>query len=70
MGVVQQENHAVSASTVYLVRSVGSVWGVAITSAIIQTTLEAKARRSVVESCPESRRGRVWKHSSTCTLTT
>ncbi|KAK4959337.1 hypothetical protein LTR10_004141 [Elasticomyces elasticus] len=35
-------DHAVSASTVYLVRSVGSVWGVAISSAIVQTTLKAR----------------------------
>lgn len=33
-------DHAVSASTIYVVRSVGSVWGVAITSAILQTTLK------------------------------
>lgn len=32
-------DHAVSASTVYLVRSLGSVWGVAITASIIQNTL-------------------------------
>ncbi|KAK2030553.1 major facilitator superfamily transporter [Colletotrichum zoysiae] len=35
-------DHAVSASTVYLVRSLGSVWGVAITSAIVQTTLSLR----------------------------
>ncbi|KAJ5698816.1 hypothetical protein N7462_000821, partial [Penicillium macrosclerotiorum] len=34
-------DHAVSASTVYLIRSLGSVWGVAITSAIIQNTLNS-----------------------------
>ncbi|PKS06231.1 hypothetical protein jhhlp_006977 [Lomentospora prolificans] len=33
-------DHAVSASTVYLIRSLGTVWGVAITSAIVQTTLK------------------------------
>ena len=32
-------DHAVSASTVYLVRSLGTVWGVSVTSAIVQTTL-------------------------------
>ncbi|XHG02049.1 hypothetical protein AWENTII_005412 [Aspergillus wentii] len=32
-------DHAVSASTVYLVRSLGTVWGVAISSAIVQNTL-------------------------------
>ncbi|KAB5575419.1 major facilitator superfamily domain-containing protein [Coniochaeta sp. 2T2.1] len=32
-------DHAVSASTVYLIRSLGTVWGVAVTSAIVQTTL-------------------------------
>ncbi|KEY81861.1 MFS drug transporter [Aspergillus fumigatus] len=34
-------DHAVSASTVYLIRSLGTVWGVAITSAIIQNTLRS-----------------------------
>ncbi|RAH49699.1 MDR family MFS transporter [Aspergillus brunneoviolaceus CBS 621.78] len=34
-------DHAVSASTVYLVRSMGTVWGVAITSTIIQNTLRS-----------------------------
>lgn len=32
-------DHAVSTSTVYLTRSLGTVWGVSITSAIVQTTL-------------------------------
>ena len=32
-------DHAVSASTVYLIRSLGTVWGVSATSAIVQTTL-------------------------------
>ncbi|PNP56083.1 hypothetical protein THARTR1_03608 [Trichoderma harzianum] len=32
-------DHAVSASTTYLVRSLGTVWGVSITSAIVQNTL-------------------------------
>ncbi|TEA20502.1 putative transporter [Colletotrichum sidae] len=35
-------DHAVSASTVYLVRSLGTVWGVAISSAIVQTTLSVR----------------------------
>lgn len=35
-------DHAVSASTTYLIRSLGSVWGVAITSAILQTTLSIR----------------------------
>ena len=34
-------DHAVSASTVYLIRSLGTVWGVAVTSAIIQNTLSS-----------------------------
>ncbi|KAF7589699.1 hypothetical protein BBP40_003946 [Aspergillus hancockii] len=34
-------DHAVSASTVYLVRSLGTVWGVATTSTIIQNTLRS-----------------------------
>ncbi|KAF2016950.1 MFS general substrate transporter [Aaosphaeria arxii CBS 175.79] len=32
-------DHAVSASTVYLIRSLGSVWGVAVTATIVQNTL-------------------------------
>ncbi|KAK0635988.1 major facilitator superfamily domain-containing protein [Bombardia bombarda] len=35
-------DHAVSASTVYLIRSLGTVYGVAITSAIVQTTLSIR----------------------------
>ncbi|KAF1962789.1 major facilitator superfamily transporter [Byssothecium circinans] len=35
-------DHAVSASTVYLIRSLGSVWGVAITATIVQNTLGAQ----------------------------
>ncbi|KAF2866133.1 major facilitator superfamily domain-containing protein [Massariosphaeria phaeospora] len=35
----EHSDHAVSASTVYLIRSLGSVWGVAITATIVQNTL-------------------------------
>ncbi|KAF4979372.1 hypothetical protein FZEAL_4413 [Fusarium zealandicum] len=35
-------DHAVTASTVYLIRSLGTVWGVSITSAIVQTTLSVR----------------------------
>lgn len=35
-------DHAVSASTVYLIRSLGTVWGVSVTSAIVQTTLTTR----------------------------
>jgi hypothetical protein len=35
-------DHAVTASTVYLIRSLGTVWGVAVTSAIVQTTLSLR----------------------------
>ncbi|KAK0739469.1 major facilitator superfamily domain-containing protein [Apiosordaria backusii] len=35
-------DHAVSASTVYLIRSLGTVYGVAVTSAILQTTLSIR----------------------------
>jgi hypothetical protein len=35
-------DHAVSASTVYLIRSLGTVWGVSVTSAIVQSTLSSK----------------------------
>ncbi|KAL4740605.1 major facilitator superfamily domain-containing protein [Aspergillus similis] len=43
------EDHAVSASTVYLIRSLGTVYGVAITSAIVQNEL--------VRSLPGALRG-------------
>ncbi|RGP67196.1 hypothetical protein FLONG3_8591 [Fusarium longipes] len=35
-------DHAVTASTVYLIRSMGTVWGVSTTSAIVQTTLSVR----------------------------
>ncbi|KAM0479459.1 hypothetical protein ACHAPX_004674 [Trichoderma viride] len=35
-------DHAVSASTTYLVRSLGTVWGVSVTSAIVQNTLSVR----------------------------
>ncbi|KAK1752927.1 putative vacuolar basic amino acid transporter [Echria macrotheca] len=35
-------DHAVCASTVYLIRSLGTVYGVAVTSAIVQTTLSIR----------------------------
>ncbi|KAJ4145780.1 hypothetical protein LMH87_004616 [Akanthomyces muscarius] len=38
----EHADHAVSASTVYLVRSLGTMWGVSITSAIVQTTLSVR----------------------------
>ncbi|KAL8383368.1 hypothetical protein RB595_006900 [Gaeumannomyces hyphopodioides] len=38
----EHSDHAVSASTTYLIRSLGHVWGVASTSAIVQTTLSAR----------------------------
>ncbi|KAM3516089.1 hypothetical protein MY11210_000371 [Beauveria gryllotalpidicola] len=38
----EHADHAVSASTVYLVRSLGTMWGVSITSAILQTTLSIR----------------------------
>ena len=40
LATFERADHAVSASTVYLIRSVGSVWGVALSSAIVQTTLK------------------------------
>ncbi|KAJ5640827.1 hypothetical protein N7528_000452 [Penicillium herquei] len=41
LSAFDHDDHAVSASTVYLIRSLGTVWGVAITSAIIQNTLSS-----------------------------
>ncbi|KAI9155194.1 multidrug resistance fnx1 [Paramyrothecium foliicola] len=38
----EHADHAVSASTVYLIRSLGTVWGVSISSAIVQTTLSIR----------------------------
>jgi hypothetical protein len=37
--VLNHLDHAVSASTVYLIRSLGTVYGVAITSTIVQNHL-------------------------------
>lgn len=42
LATFEHADHAVSASTVYLVRSLGTVWGVSITSAILQTTLSVR----------------------------
>lgn len=42
-------DHAVTASTVYLVRSLGTVYGVAITSAIVQTTLSVRLPEALGE---------------------
>ena len=39
---MKETDHAVSASTTYLVRSLGGVWGVAITSTIVQNTLKVR----------------------------
>ncbi|KAJ1709826.1 MFS drug transporter [Aspergillus flavus] len=41
LAAFDHSDHAVSASTVYLVRSLGTVWGVAITSTIVQNTLRS-----------------------------
>ncbi|KAJ5900135.1 hypothetical protein N7495_004879, partial [Penicillium taxi] len=41
LAAFDHNDHAVSASTVYLIRSLGTVWGVAITSAIVQNTLKS-----------------------------
>ncbi|KAI0594713.1 major facilitator superfamily domain-containing protein [Biscogniauxia sp. FL1348] len=42
LATFEHADHAVSASTVYLIRSLGTVWGVSITSAIVQTTLSTR----------------------------
>lgn len=42
MFLTEGSDHAVCASTVYLIRSLGTVYGVAITSAIVQTTLSVR----------------------------
>ncbi|KAJ5818923.1 hypothetical protein N7474_004514 [Penicillium riverlandense] len=41
LAAFDHSDHAVSASTVYLIRSLGTVWGVAVTSAIVQNTLSS-----------------------------
>ncbi|KAL6851782.1 major facilitator superfamily domain-containing protein [Trichoderma novae-zelandiae] len=48
-------DHAVSASTTYLIRSLGSVWGVSITSAIVQNTLSVRLPQ-VLSEVPDKRR--------------
>ncbi|KAM0812610.1 putative Major facilitator superfamily domain-containing protein [Seiridium cardinale] len=42
LATFEHADHAVCASTVYLIRSLGTVWGVSITSAILQTTLSVR----------------------------
>jgi MFS family permease len=63
-------DHAVSTSTVYLIRSVGSVWGVAITSAITQTVLKTRLPNAL-EGLPDKWkvRIRVPLRQSRCILT-
>ncbi|KAI0836422.1 MFS general substrate transporter [Hypoxylon sp. FL0890] len=39
LATFEHADHAVSSSTVYLIRSLGTVWGVSISAAIVQTTL-------------------------------
>ncbi|KAF7550697.1 hypothetical protein G7Z17_g5540 [Cylindrodendrum hubeiense] len=48
-------DHAVSASTVYLIRSLGTVWGVSVTSAIVQTTLSIRLPDALSEIIDEIR---------------
>ncbi|OTA61617.1 MFS general substrate transporter [Hypoxylon sp. EC38] len=42
LATFEHADHAVSSSTVYLIRSLGTVWGVSISSAIVQTTLSVR----------------------------
>ncbi|KAK0619657.1 major facilitator superfamily domain-containing protein [Immersiella caudata] len=42
LATFEHADHAVCASTVYLIRSLGTVYGVAVTSAIVQTTLSVR----------------------------
>ncbi|OTA95567.1 hypothetical protein M434DRAFT_69162 [Hypoxylon sp. CO27-5] len=42
LATLEHADHAVSSSTVYLIRSLGTVWGVSISSAIVQTTLSVR----------------------------
>ncbi|EHA51387.1 vacuolar basic amino acid transporter 2 [Pyricularia oryzae 70-15] len=42
LATFEHADHAVSASVTYLIRSLGAVWGVALTSAILQTTLSTR----------------------------
>ena len=51
--------HAVSASTVYLIRSLGSVWGVAITATIVQNTLQWRLPNALA-GIPDKERVRLY----------
>ncbi|KAF2101154.1 MFS general substrate transporter [Rhizodiscina lignyota] len=42
LAIFDHSDHAVSSSTVYLIRSLGTVWGVAVTSAITQNVLKSR----------------------------
>ncbi|KAI1403960.1 MFS general substrate transporter [Hypoxylon fuscum] len=52
LATFEHADHAVSSSTVYLIRSLGTVWGVSITSAIVQTTLSVRLP-SVLSDVPD-----------------
>ncbi|TPX07911.1 uncharacterized protein E0L32_010366 [Thyridium curvatum] len=47
LATFEHADHAVCASTVYLIRSLGTVWGVSITSAIVQTTLSVQLPKAL-----------------------
>ncbi|KAF4124546.1 MFS family permease [Geosmithia morbida] len=42
LATFEHSEHAATTSTVYLIRSLGTVWGVSVTSAIVQTTLNLR----------------------------
>lgn len=56
-------DHAVSASTTYLVRSLGTVWGVSVTSAIVQNTLSVRLPQ-VLSEVPDKWRVRPFSFKS------
>lgn len=55
-------DHAVSASTVYLIRSLGTVYGVAITSTITQNTLKAQLP-AALRGIPDKWKVKPFSHS-------
>jgi len=50
----EQKDQAIATSTVYLFRAIGSVWGIAITSAIVQNVLNARLTQAL-DGVPNAR---------------
>ncbi|KAL1901855.1 hypothetical protein Sste5346_001558 [Sporothrix stenoceras] len=54
LATFEHNDHAVAASSVYLIRSLGMVWGVAITSAVLQTTLSLRLPQVLADAIKDT----------------